>query len=137
MTITDGLYIDAVIVKGSTRSFSVSINQRNEQDTGFEPLDLSDYAVRFSIMGSPVADGKVLIEHIITTNSDEETDGIIDNPTNGEFIFTVTADDTNTIGLGKFPIKLELLDASSLTVEDIITEGSEGGEFNAIRIVEV
>lgn len=137
MTITDGLYIDAVIVKGSTKSFSVSINQRNEQNTDFEPFDLSDYAIRFSVLGSPVADGEVLIEHIITTNTLVEEDGNISNPTNGEFTFTITAKDTNDLGLGKFPVKIEILDGTSLDVEHVLTEGNENGEFNAIRIVEV
>lgn len=137
MTITDGLYIDAVIVKGSTKTFSVSINQRNEEDTGFEPFDLSDYAIRFSVLGAPVADGAVMIEHIITTNTTEEEGGCIDDPTNGEFTFTITAKDTNDLGLGKFPVKIEILDGTSLVVEHVLTEGNENGEFNAIRIVEV
>ena len=137
MTTLDGLFIDAVIVKGSTKSFTVSINQRNETDTGFEPLDLSNYLVRFSILGAPTADSTVLIEHLITTNSDIDTDGIINNPTNGEFTFTVTAGDTNAIGLGKFPIKIELLDPESKEVEILLTEGGYGGEFNAIQIVQV
>ena len=137
MTITDGLYIDAVIVKGSTKTFSVSINQRTEEDTGFEPFDLSDYAIRFSVLGSPVADGDVMIEHIITTNTTEEEGGCIDDPTNGEFTFTITAQDTDNLGLGKFPIKIEILDGTSLVVEHVLTEGNENGEFNAIRIVEV
>ena len=137
MTTLDGLFIDAVVVKGSTKSFTVSINQRNETDTGFEPLDLSNYLVRFSILGAPTADSTVLIEHLITTNSDIHTDGIINNPTNGEFTLTVTADDTNAIGLGKFPIKIELLDPESEEVEILLTEGGYGGEFNAIQIVQV
>ena len=137
MTTLDGLFIDAVVVKGSTKSFTVSINQRNETDTGFEPLDLSNYLVRFSILGAPTADSTVLIEHLITTNSDINTDGIINNPTNGEFTLTVTADDTNAIGLGKFPIKIELLDPESEEVEILLTEGGYGGEFNAIQIVQV
>lgn len=137
MTITDGLYIDAVIVKGSSRTFGVSINQRNEEDTDFEPMDLSNYAIKFSVLGSPVADGKVLVEHVITTNTTDEEGGCINNPTNGEFTFTVTAVDTNNLGLGKFPIKIEILDGTSLEVEHVLTEGNENGEFNAIRIVEV
>lgn len=137
MTITDGLYIDAVIVKGSSRTFGVSINQKNEEDTDFEPMDLSNYAIKFSVLGSPVADGKVLVEHVITTNTTDEEGGRINNPTNGEFTFTVTAVDTNNLGLGKFPIKIEILDGTSLEVEYVLTEGNENGEFNAIRIVEV
>lgn len=137
MTITDGLYIDAVIVKGSGRTFGVSINQRNEEDTDFEPMDLSDNAIRFSVLGSPVSSGKVLIEHIITTNTTDEDGGSINNPTDGEFTFTVTAQDTEDLGLGKFPIKIEILDGTSLEVMNVLTEGNENGEFNAIRIVEV
>lgn len=137
MTTLDGLFIDAVIVKGSTKSFSVSVNQRNETNTGFEPLDLSSYAVKFSILGAPTADSKVLIEHVITSNSNIETGGIINNPTNGEFTFTVTAEDTNAVGLGKFPIKIELLDAETLEADVVLTEGGYEGEFNAIQIVQV
>lgn len=133
----DGMYIDAVVIKGSTRSFSVSINQRTEMNDGFEPLDLSDYAIRFCIMGAPTADSQVLVEHIITTNTDIDEDGIINNPTNGEFYFTVTKEDTEKVGLGKFPIKLEILDGTSLTLIDILTEGYLEGEFNAIQIVQV
>ena len=137
MSTTNGLYIDAVIIKGASRTFSVSINQKTENEQDFEPFDLSNYAIKFSVMGSPVADGEVLLEKIITTNSDEETIGIIDNPTNGEFLFTISASDTNDLGLGKFPIKIEILDATSLTVEHVLTEGNQGGEFNAIQIVEI
>lgn len=137
MTTTNGLYIDAVIVKGTTKTFSVSVTQRTENEQDFEPFDLSNYAVKFSVMGSPVADGEVLLEKLITTNSEEEFIGIIDNPTNGSFLFTINAEDTNILGLGKFPIKIELLDATALTVEHVLTEGGYGGEFNAIQIVEV
>lgn len=137
MTTLDGLYIDAVVIKGSTKNFSVSINQRNEENTGFEPLDLSNYAIRFSILGAPTSDSQVLVEHVITTNTERNVDGIINNPTNGEFIFTVTAEDTNTIGLGKFPIKLELLDPDTLEPDFVLTEGGQEGEFNAIQVVEV
>lgn len=137
MTTLDGLYIDAVVVKGSGKTFSVSINQRNSTDTGFEPLDLSNYNIRFSILGAPTSDSKVLVEHIITTNTNRLIDGIINDPTNGEFMFTITADDTNTVGLGKFPIKLELLDPNTLEPDFVLTEGGEEGEFNAIQVVEV
>lgn len=137
MSTLDGLFIDAVVIKGSTKTFSVSINQRKEDDTGFEPLDLSNYAVKFSILGAPTADSKVLVEHIITTNTDQNIDGIISNPTEGEFYFTVTADDTNTLGVGKFPIKLQLLDGTSFDDLDILTEGNTKGEFNAIQVLEV
>lgn len=137
MSTLDGLFIDAVVVKGSTKSFSVSISQRNETDTDFEPFDLSNYAIKFSVMGAPTSDSAVLLEHIITTNTDKDVDGIINDPTNGEFYFTVSAEDTKKLGLGKFPIKLEFLDGTSLEVLDTLTEGGLEGEFNALQIVQV
>lgn len=130
-------FIDAVIVKGETKPFTVSIQQRNEQDTGFEPFDLTDYAVRFCIMGATTADAKVLVERIITQNTDEDEYGMITNAEGGEFSFVVTAEDTRKVGLGEHPIMLELLDAASLTSEFILTEGGLNGEFNSIRVVQV
>lgn len=130
-------FIDAVIVKGETKPFTASIQVRNEQNTSFEPLDLSDYAVRFRVMGATTADAKVLIEKVLTQNTDEELDGIINNPEGGEFTFVVTAEDTKKLGLGEHPIMLELLDAASLEPEFTLTEGGLRGEFNSIRIVQV
>lgn len=137
MTTQQGLYIDAVVVKGTNRTFSVSIKQRTEDEQSFEPFDLSIYSVKFSVMGSPVADREVLLEKLITTNTDVDVLGNIDNPTEGQFSFTINREDTNILGLGKFPIKLELLDATSLTTEVVLTEGGYEGEFNALQIVEV
>lgn len=130
-------FIDAVVVKGTTKPFTASIQIRNEQDTGFVPLDLSDYAVRFRIMGAPTADAKVLIEKIITQGTPEESVGIINNATGGEFSFVITDDDTRRLGLGEHPIMLELLDATSLESEFVLTEGGLNGEFNSIRVVQV
>ena len=137
MTITDGLYIDAVVVKGTKRKFSCSIEQLNDEENAFNALDLSPYSVRFRVLGSATADGEVLLEKLITQNSDVEVDGIIDNATNGTFIFTVTEDDTKTLGLGKHPISLELLDATSENVMYVLTEGSYQGEFSKLQIVQV
>lgn len=130
-------FIDAVVVKGTTKSFTASIQVRNGQDTGFEPLDLSDYAIRFRVMGAPTADAKILIEKIITQETDIINTGAINNATGGEFTFTVTMQDTNKIGLGEHPIMLELLDATSLEHEFTLTEGGLTGEFNSIQIVQV
>lgn len=130
-------FIDATIVKGTTKIFTVSIQQRKEDDTGFEPLDLTDYAVAFRIMGAATADAKVLVEKIITQGSDEAREGNIFNATGGEFSFTVTAEDTKKVGLGEHPIMIELLDATSLEPDFTLTEGGLNGEFNSIKIVQV
>lgn len=130
-------FIDAVVVKGETKPFTASIQIRDEQNTGFVPMDLSIYSVRFRIMGAPTADAEVLVEKIITQNSDERLDGIINNPEGGEFTFVVTANDTIKIGLGEHPIMLELLDSTSLQHIFTLTEGGLNGEFNSIRVVQV
>lgn len=130
-------FIDAVVVKGTTKPFTASIQVRNDQNNGFEPFDLSDYAVRFRVMGAPTADAKVLLERVITQNTDPEAYGVISNPEGGEFIFAITAEDTRKLGLGEHPIMLELLDAASLEPEFVLTEGGLKGEFDTIRIVQV
>ena len=137
MPTTDGLYIDAVIVKGSKRTFTVSIETLNEDGVTFSPLDLNSYSVRFSVLGAATADAKVLLQKVITQNTSADDTGIIYDPNNGAFSFTVTAEDTNTLGLGKFPMMLELLNATTLDVEFTLTEGAYQGEFNKIQIVQV
>lgn len=130
------MYIDAVIVKGETKGFSCSIQALNEVGS-FEPLNLNDYSVQFRIMGAPTADAEVLVEHLITQNTDIETEGQIDDAENGSFTFVVTAEDTDIIGLGNHPIQLRLLDATDLTVEFTLTEGGQKGEFSKIQVVQV
>ena len=137
MPTTDGLYIDAVIVKGTGRTFAVSIETLNEDGVTFSPFDLNDYSIRFTVLGSATADGEVLIQKVITQNTEANEEGLIDNPDNGGFSFTVTAEDTQKLGLGKFPIMIELLNAETLEREFVLTEGAYEGQFNKIQIVEV
>lgn len=131
------MFIDAKVISGTGRTFACTIQEKDTTDTIFNPMDLSEYAIRFRILGSSTADGVVLVEHIITQNSDMETDGQIYNPTQGEFGFTVTKEDTQLLGIGKRPITLELLDADDLSYIDTITQGGKNGEFNVINIIQV
>lgn len=136
MTITDGLYIDALVIKGSTRSFSVSMEQLDETEQNFEPFNLSPYSIKFQVLGAAEADAEVLIEKIITGNTEAEEVGIIDNPEQGTFIFTITSEDTDKLGLGKFPVCIRLIDAETEEDVSILTEGSFEGEFNKLQIVQ-
>lgn len=129
-------YINATCIKGQRNSFTVSI-EINDNASDFSPLDLNNYAICFQVLGSPTADAKVLIEKIITQNTDIEELGQIDDPNNGGFTFVISKADTNLLGLGKFPIKLDLLDATSLALIYSLTIGDENNEFNAIRVVQV
>lgn len=129
-------YIDCTVIKGQNKAHRCVIEALDELKE-FQPLDLNDYAVQFRVMGAPTANAKVLVEHIITQNTDLETEGQITNPENGEFVFIISAEDTEILGLGSHPIQLNLLDADSLEIATNLTEGNTKAEFNRINIVQV
>lgn len=139
MATNEGLFIDAVIVKGTKRTFLTTINQKTEDLTSetFEPLDLDPYSIRLTVLGSATADAKVLLQKVITQNTDNDTVGRIVDSSNGQFTFTFTAEETVSLGLGKFPIMLELVDPETLENQFTLTEGGYKGEFNKIQIVQV
>ena len=132
------LYIDAVVVKGTRRVFGCTVNTKtqNEAKDEFAPLDLTPYSVRFRVLGSATADAKVLLEKIITQTTDEESIGIINDAENGQFEFVINIADTQLLGLGKFAIMIELLDANTLEPQITLTEGGYNGEFNKLQIVQ-
>lgn len=139
MATNEGLFIDAVIVKGTKRTFLVTINQKTEDLTSktFEPLDLDPYSIKLTVLGSATADAKVLLQKVITQNTDNDTIGRIVDSSNGQFTFTFTAQETINLGLGNFPIMLELVDPETLENQFTLTEGGYKGEFNKIQIVQV
>lgn len=129
-------FIDAVVVKGRGKTFSCHI-EVNENADIFKPLDLSTFSIRFRILGSATADAKILVEHLITQNTEADIDGVINNPVNGDFYFTVTKEDTDIIGLGNHPIEIMIVDANTLEDVYALTEGGTKGEFNSIQVVQV
>lgn len=131
------MYINATIIYGVGKSYTCTIDATENNGVSFTPLDLTPYSIRFKVLGSPTADAKVLVEHIITQNTDLDTEGQITNAELGEFSFTISAEDTHTLGFGHFPIAIELIDAETEEYIDSITQGKEGDEFNKIHIVEV
>lgn len=132
----DNMYIDAVVTLGNTMRHSVSITV-NDNANNFSSFDLNGYNIRLRILGSPTSDAKVLKEYIITQNTDLETQGQIDNPDEGQFVFVIPAEDILELGIGSFPVELAILDETDGTVEYILTEGGFRGEFNRINIVQV
>lgn len=130
-------FIDAVVLKGQKRKFTVSIEMRDETTQDFVPFDLTPYSIRFRVMGAPTADAAVLVEHILTQASDVEVDGRITNAQNGEFTFTITAEDTLKLGLGKKPIMIDIIMNDTQELVHTLTEGGANGEFNKIFIVQV
>lgn len=146
------MYIDCVAVKGETTSFSGGLNIVNTtkvtklMNSDFTPFPLSgvdedgnaySYSIIFRIMGAPTADAKVLVEHIITQSSDINKGGVINDSDNGNFIFTITAEDTDAIGIGNHPIQLILADEETLEPVYTLTTGGQRGEFSKVQIVQV
>ena len=137
-TLDKQLYIDAIVVKGIGRTFSVGITQPTDDIKVDSTFDLSNYSVIFRVLGSAEGNGKVLLEKIITQTSDEDTTGIIAEPESGEFTIAITAEDTNTLGLGAFPITILVADAETNEIIFPLTEGGTAqGEFNRIQVVRV
>ena len=140
-TLNEQLYIDGVVVIGKTRTFSVQINQVTEETQNlsnpeFEPMDLSPYNIRFRLLGSAEGNGIILLEKIITQTTNRNTVGIIEEPTSGEFTFVITDDESLTLGLGNFPMTLELIDTDTEEPIYTLTEGGIAqGEFNKIQVV--
>lgn len=147
-TLRNNLFIDATVVKGLGRTLSATMKQEPENpvDTStleeytaqFEPVNLTGTAVRFRVLGSATSDAEVLLEKIITEATLPEEDGQIYNPEGGEFSFTITAEDTDVLGVGIHPIEIVLLDGTSLQVLFHLTEGgTRPSEFNRIQIIQV
>ena len=129
------MFIDATVIKGQKTVKSCTIKKKSL--TEFIPFDLTNYNLRFQILGAPTADAKVLVEHIITQVSDPDVDGQITDAVNGKFEFVITAEDTEIIGLGKKPIKIDFLDVDTNEFIDSLTMGGLNGEFNKIQVVQV
>lgn len=142
-TLDKQLYIDAVVVLGIGRNFTISINTRiddYEQLTignNFAPMNLTGYKIRFRVLGSARGNGTILLEKIITEDSNFETIGIIEEPESGEFLLVISSDDTNSLGLGEFPICLQILDENDNVIYTLTEGGIAQGEFNKITIVRV
>ena len=59
------------------------------------PMDLTEYNIRFQVKKVPLADKPSIIDKTITSLSDENKVGIINNPTNGEFKIHLLEEDTS------------------------------------------
>lgn len=130
-------FINAAVIYGETKTFDVSIQERNETDTGFVPFDLSTCAVYFRILGSATANAKPLVEKLINQVTDEETVGQITDAANGQFSFAITAADTEIVGRGSHPIQFDIVDVDTLAHRFYLGEGGVKGEFNKIHVVQV
>ena len=75
------------IKKGESLGFAFTLYQSGE------PQDLSGANIVLQVRETPEDNGTYLINKTISSSSDPETDGLIDQPYNGNFFFRVNASD--------------------------------------------
>jgi hypothetical protein len=62
---------------------------------GGQPMLLTGYTVNFQVKSSPTVKNKPLVNKIITTTSDANTDGVINYPNLGQFYVHLNEKDTS------------------------------------------
>lgn len=79
------------IKKGESLGFSFTLSQNGS------PIDLTGKSILFQVRADIVDDGEFLINKTITTSSDIETVGNINDATHGGFIIAVTSSETASL----------------------------------------
>lgn len=131
------MFIDCKAIKGETTVRSCSIQMKDPTGQTFIPFDLTGYSIKFKIMGAATANAAVLVEHTITPSTDLDVDGEITNPERGEFSICISKEDTLKLGIGTFPIMIQIVDEQTGELVETITQGGKNGEFNAVMIIQV
>lgn len=85
---TDNKELVLEVKQGEQRAYGFTI----KQDT--LPMDLTEWTVNFEVKEAPYEAIKPLIAKIISTTSDEMVNGIIYNPTGGQFKVNILAEET-------------------------------------------
>ena len=85
---TDNKELVLEVKQGEQRAYGFTI----KQDT--LPMDLTNWTVNFEVKEAPYEAIKPLIAKIVSTTSDEATQGIIYNPTGGQFKVNILAEET-------------------------------------------
>lgn len=70
-----------------TRNFTIT------QDN--QPFSLLDYSIRFQVKNNPYEEEEPIIDKLITLNSDINTVGVINNPSQGKFVVKLNKEDTS------------------------------------------
>ncbi len=75
------------IKKGESLGFAFTLYQSGE------PQNLSGFSIVLQVRETPEDNGNYLINKTISTTSDPDADGLIDQPYNGNFFFKINAGD--------------------------------------------
>lgn len=79
----------------------LAVKQGEELNVGFtinedgNPMDLSDYTIRFQVKKIPLVTAQPIIDKHITTDSDMNTVGNINAPQSGQFTVHLLEEDTS------------------------------------------
>lgn len=87
--------LELKIKKGESLGFAFTLSQQGS------PIDLTDSTMLMQVRENVEDDGIYLITKTITTNSDQDEQGFISNPTAGQFMFKVNADDIDNMSTTK------------------------------------
>ena len=77
------------------------VKQGEELNVGFtirqnnEPMDLTDYNIRFQVKKAPLVSAQPIVDKLITISSDDNTIGRINYPQQGQFFVHLTIEDTS------------------------------------------
>ena len=75
--------------------------------SGDNPLDLTNYTIKFTVKSVPLAKAKSLIDKEITTSSDINTVGRINYPLQGKFFVHLSKEDTS-LPIGDYTLDISL-----------------------------
>lgn len=85
---TDKKELILEVKQGEQRSYGFTINQDGL------PMDLARWTVNFEVKEAPYEAIQPIISKIVSTTSDDATDGVIYNPTGGQFKVNILKEET-------------------------------------------
>lgn len=128
-------YLNPMFIIGKGGDYSITIEEFDlDTDDYLNPMNLQGCSIELKVLGSTNQNAKVLLEKNITMESNIETVGQILNPETGEFILHFTPEDTNNLGVNRFPFTLRIYDSMHNELVDLSSMNT-GNEFNSIDIV--
>lgn len=96
-----------------TEYLKLCVKQGEELDVQFNiknnnnPLDLTNYGIRFMVKKVPLVTSEPIINKFITTTSEANDVGIINNPNNGGFKVHLKTEDTS-FAIGEYSLIIQL-----------------------------
>lgn len=87
----DNKSLELKIKKGESLGFAFSLYQSGQ------PQNLTDTSIVLEVRENPIDNGEYVFTKTITTATNPEINGIITNPTQGQFFFKINSADTENM----------------------------------------